>query len=131
MPCDGALVRCHLLPRMVLKKEFPYGVIEGVDGSWRPSPNRSSAFVEGLSYRSLRSLIKDPASWVWGCGGPTGLGGHHGQFDTLRLAVLRERVPEALEVFAAELGIAWWLDRRFGRRFEMMGRVPGERGAAC
>src|SRR5438034_9821977 len=39
---------------------------------------------------------------------------HHGQMDNYRLSVPREALPEALEAMCAELGVGWWLDRRYG-----------------
>lgn len=91
-PCDGGLVRCHLIDKQVLRKEFPHG-------------------FEGHSYIVLQA---DPRSWVWGCGGPTGLGGHHGLFDSLKLHIPRILVPLETEQMADELGLGWWLDRTYG-----------------
>jgi hypothetical protein len=84
-PCDGRLVKCHLIPRQVLRR---HGVGEMA-----------------------------PGSWVWGCGGPTGSGGHHGMFDfsrTLRLS--REMIPQDTERLAKTVGLLWYLDREYGRR---------------
>lgn len=83
--CDGRLRKCHLLPAQLIKREVGAGAV------W------------------------DDPVWVWGCGGPTGIGGHHGQLDYSRsLRVPRERLPAALEVWAAERGLDWWLDREYG-----------------
>lgn len=87
--CDGRLVRVHLIARQVLKRELP----------------RARALA----------AIDDPRSFVWGCGGPTGVGGHHGQLDYARsLRVPRWRLPEGTERLAVELGLVWWLDREYG-----------------
>lgn len=91
-PCNGGLVRCHLIDKQVLRKEFPHG-------------------LEGRSYIILQA---DPRSWVWGCGGPTGIGGHHGAFDGLKLHIPRFLVPLETEQMAEELGIDWWLDKAYG-----------------
>jgi hypothetical protein len=57
----------------------------------------------------------DERTWIWGCGGLTGIGGHHGQLDHSRtLRVPREKLPPGLEDFAAEHGLTWWLDREYG-----------------
>lgn len=93
-PCDGALIRAHLIPRQVIKRELR-------------SMGRSEAEIE--------RAIADPRCWVPACGGPVGIGGHHGEFDGLRLRVPRSGLPEQLEVFAAEYGLTWLLDRRYGR----------------
>jgi hypothetical protein len=61
--------------------------------------------------------VWDPRSWVWGCGGPTGIGGHHGMLDhsrTLRLA--RHALPAGIEEFAYELGLMWYLEQEYGPR---------------
>lgn len=86
--CDGRLVKCHLLPQQLLRRELGRG--------WR-------------------RVAMDPRSWVWGCGGGVGVGGHHGALDYARtLRVPRERIPAATEALAAELGLAWWLEREYG-----------------
>jgi hypothetical protein len=96
-PCDGRLVRCHLLPQQVLKQTRQYKALTS----------------EATRYQ----FLYDPRSWVWGCGGPTGLGGHHGQLDTSkRLRVPRLVIPAGTEELAAELGLEWFLDRSYGER---------------
>jgi hypothetical protein len=85
--CDGRLVRCHLIPKQLLKRE---------------------------GHGALR---RDERTWVLGCGGPMGNAGHHGMFDTPRMIRLpRAAIPPALEALAAELGLSWWLDREYGRQ---------------
>jgi hypothetical protein len=96
-PCDGRLVRCHLIPRQKIKRE-----------------SRGNLRADGTA-----ASLNDPRCWVWGCGGPMGLGGHHGQFkpDGPRL-IARHRLPPGLEEFAAELGLEWWLDYTYGPRWD-------------
>lgn len=85
-PCDGRLVRVHLIPRQLLKREG-YG-----------------------------ALVPDARTWVLGCGGPTGAQAHHGMFDVARTIKLpRTAIPRLLEVLAGELGLGWYLDREYGR----------------
>jgi hypothetical protein len=72
-----------------------------------------------LRSKSLKELQEDPRAWVWGCGGTMKLEGHHGRFDgrnSPRLLVPRERLPVGTEEMAQELGLSWWLDRRYGQR---------------
>ncbi len=89
VPCDGRLVRAHLIPRQVLKREW-----------------------HGCA-------INDPRSFMWACGGPMGASGHHGMLDSARtLRIPRERLPRVLEELAEELGLTWWLDREYGERME-------------
>lgn len=87
--CDGRLVKCHLLPQQLLRRE--------------------------LGPRGWRAAAADPRSYVWGCGGPTGCSGHHGALDYARsLRIPRAMLPPELEAFAFEHGIGWWLDREYG-----------------
>jgi hypothetical protein len=121
-PCDGALVRAHLVPRQLLKREFPHGA------SWQPREERwvnywpleaqdAALNEERWAHRSLRALMDDPRCWVPCCGGPMGNGGHHGMLDqSRRLRIPRERLPAEVEEFAAELNLSWWLDREYGSR---------------
>lgn len=87
-PCDGQLVRAHLLPRQLLKRHVPDRAAE---------------------------LIQDPRSWVPACGGITGCSGHHGAYDFARtLRIPRHMLPPGVEELAEELNLVWWLDRSFG-----------------
>jgi len=87
-PCDGQLVKVHLLPRQLLKRE---------------APDRA------------QELIEDPRSWVPACGGPCGNAGHHGQLDHSRtLRVPRHMLPLGVEEVADELRLSYWLDREYG-----------------
>ena len=83
--CEGRLVRCHLIPKQVLKRNGGHP--------------------------------EDPRGWVWGCGGVTGVGGHHGMLDSARtLQLPRDAIPPGTEELALELGLMWWLDRTYGER---------------
>lgn len=43
-----------------------------------------------------------------------GLSGHHGMLDVARkLRIPRDRLPDAVEEFAAEHGLTWWLERGY------------------
>ena len=90
-PCDGQVRKCHLIPHQLLCRE--------------------------LRLRKGHPTAWDDRVWVWGCGGPTGIGGHHGMLDHSRtLRIPRASLPEGLEEFAAEVGLTWWLDREYGAR---------------
>lgn len=115
-PCDGALIRAHLVPRQLLKRDFPWGVVLAEDGRWYRR-FRGESRPEASRFRSLKALCDDPRSFVACCGGPMGPGGHHGMLDQSRtLRIPREQLPAAVEEFAAELGLVWWLDREYGPR---------------
>lgn len=85
-PCDGRLIRAHLIRRQVLEREL----------------------------NASRKLIDDPRLWVWCCGGPTGAAGHHGALDTARtLRIPRRRLPADFIALCEELGLGWWVDREY------------------
>ena len=97
-PCSGRLVRCHLLPRQVLKKV-------DIDGTEFDRPDWS-----------VDALIDDPRTWVWGCGGVIGNGGHHGMLDQSRkLRIPFEELPLPMVRLAVALGLGWFLDREYDR----------------
>lgn len=82
LPCQGRLVRVHLIPQQVIKRS-----------GGNPADRRS---------------------WVWACGGITGVGGHHGLLDTSRrLRVLRRNLPGALLAFAMDNGLMWYIERNY------------------
>lgn len=92
-PCEGRLVKVHLIPQSFLRREY-----------------RS---------KDVRALCMDPRGYVWGCGGIVGNGGCHGRLDHSRtLKLPREALPLGLEEFAAELGprALAYLDREYGER---------------
>lgn len=114
-PCEGRLRLCHLVPKSLLKREFPHGVVV-VESTVTTSLRRAARHEElGIS---LLELVEDRRCWVSGCGGlGYGNAGHHGQFkpDGPK-PIPRHRLPAVLEQFAAELGLGWWLDRTYGER---------------
>lgn len=87
-PCDGRLIRAHLIPKQVLTREI------------KPV--------------CPRAVLWDPRVWVPMCGGPTGIGGHHGRVDGRQLAIPRRLLPPELEEFAREHGLEWRLDHDYG-----------------
>lgn len=118
-PCEGALVRCHILQRQWLRQEYPEGAV------WLPgAPTAVSArdlrrdhvaYDDTARFTDLATLENHEALWVWGCGGALGNGGHHGMFDGYKLAVPRLRVPIEARLLIAHLGLfpKWERDRRF------------------
>lgn len=120
-PCDGALVRCHLLQRQWLRQEYPEGAVwlqgRSTALSWYVWERelRHVATSEPVERMSLRQLERDPRLWVKGCGGIAGNGGHHGAFDGYRLLVPRGKVPWEAVRFIVALGLdaRWERDRRF------------------
>jgi hypothetical protein len=114
--CDGGLVRCHLISKDRIKKEFPHGAVF-YEGTWLRQLPMDAPLDRHTPYkrRSLHALLNDPRVWVWGCGGAVGLSGHHGMLDSSRkLRISRYKLPPALEEYAAELGLGWELDRLYG-----------------
>jgi hypothetical protein len=116
-PCEGRLVRCHLIPRQKLEKG-PHVR----NGQRLPIAETDREAMDiyvdgGPMVVVLSSVRRDTRSWVWGCGGPMGPGGHHGLFkpDGPR-PIERHRLPPGLEEFAEEIGLSWWLDYTYGPR---------------
>lgn len=90
--CDGRLVKVHLIPRALLRRE------------------------------GLQAFCDDERGWVWACGGMTGNAGCHGRLDTTRsLRIPRENLPPAVEQMAHELGLRWWLTREYGPQVQTCG----------
>jgi hypothetical protein len=88
-PCDGPLVKCHLISQNVLRQN------------------------------NLKHLKWAQPVWVWGCGGDTGVDGHHGMLDHARtLKIPRAAIPEATEWFAQQHHLVWWLEREYGLRID-------------
>lgn len=89
-PCEGALVKAHLIPRQVIHRELQ------PDDAW--------------------DVIRDDRSWVWACGGIMGPDGHHGMLDRERsLRIPYHRLPATLFMLAEEHGLSWWLEREYQR----------------
>jgi hypothetical protein len=89
-PCEGRLIRAHLIPKQVIRRELRIGY------AWTV-------------------VADDPRCWCWACGGALGPSGHHGMLDYSRtLRIPREALPVGLEEFAAEYGLLWWLEREYG-----------------
>jgi hypothetical protein len=97
-------VRCHLLPRQVIRREHPARSIVAA----------SLAKQRGIEPPPQPVDVNDPRSWVWGCGGIMGPGGHHGQFkpDGPR-PIPRDLLPPGLIEFAEELGLGWYIERTY------------------
>ena len=73
--------------------------------------------VDTSQRAELARILWDERAWVPMCGGLTGCSGHHGALDTARtLRIRRDELPAAVEEFAAELGLTWWLEREYGPR---------------
>ena len=90
-PCEGRLVKVHLLKQEVIKRE--------------------------LSAEVAKLLLWDPRVWVWGCGGPMGISGHHGAFDTSkRLRIPRSAISADLEELCKQHDLVWWIDFTYRRR---------------
>lgn len=128
-PCEGALVRCHLLERQKLRQAYPDGALalEGLLRTlWRCDlieeiPERvyypihlweQTVYPAGIAPAfTLDSLADDPRLWRPGCGGITGIGGHHGLLDGFKLKPPRSAIPEETLDAARELGLLWAIER--------------------
>lgn len=99
VPCDGRLVKAHLIPKQRIRREVT---------------SRRGVAVDVPARAVLYSILWDERCWIPACGGPTGIGGHHGMLDGRVLAVPRGALPDGLEAYAVEHGLAWSLDRDYG-----------------
>lgn len=107
-PHSGHDLRCFL---------STYGIVEHGD----PMPACEGRLIRAhlIPKQMLKSSgdVWHPSSFVWACGGVTGVGGHHGMFDSSRtLRLPREAIPAGTEALAAFLGLTWWLDKTYGER---------------
>jgi hypothetical protein len=90
-PCDGRLIRVHLIPKQKIKTT--------------------------MQWLAGEVNANDPRSWAWGCGGIVGNSGHHGCLDSSRtLRIPRAAIPAGTEELAELLGLGYWLDREYGER---------------
>lgn len=106
--CDGQLIRAHLIPRQLLRREFPYGVV-CEDDRWRRLGRCEDRY--DLAHRSVSDLVNDPRSWVPCCGGLTGIGGHHGRLDGRQMSL--GQIPNGFMEFCDELGLRWFIEKRY------------------
>jgi hypothetical protein len=97
-PCNGRIVKAHLIPRRHLRQQFHRLRRLGVDLPWA----------------NAQELIDDPATWVPACGGVVGNSGHHGELDFSRtLRVPWSAIPDRTKALAALLRLDWWLEREY------------------
>lgn len=84
-PCDGRLVKCHLIPRQLLKRKGG-------------NPKDPRSFVLGCG----------------GPMGLSGHHGRLDTRGCNPLRIPRHRLPAGVEELAQELALVWWLDREYG-----------------
>jgi hypothetical protein len=82
--CQGRLVKAHLVPKGRIAKEL-----------------RSA----GAGELEIRDAIWDPRCWRPMCGGSSGLGGHHGQYDAKQIHL--DEWPQDFVEFLVEHEIHW------------------------
>jgi len=106
VPCDGQLVRCHLISKQVLRREIWPRRAELAE-TW-------GLYGCGPFPRSLQELCELPATWVPGCGGLCGCDGHHGMLDRSRkLRIPFEDLPSETVRLAEWLDLMPWLEREY------------------
>jgi hypothetical protein len=106
-PCDGDRgVKAHLIPKSPLRTEVVARRHKELGRRWPASAR------ERLE---LHAILWDPRVWVWACGGPTGIGGHHGAFDFGSIVVPEAAWPAPLREYLNELGLTWMLERYLRR----------------
>lgn len=106
-PCDGKLIPAHLIPKQLIRREVCSARTTCSSGRWPVTVDQRA---------ELARILWDVRVVVPCCGGPMGLSGHHGMLDVARtLRIPRDRLPAAVEDYAAEHGLTWWLEREYGR----------------
>lgn len=122
-PCEGQLVRGHLLSKQRIAKEFPKGALR-LEGKLLPVTRREYPRdrTSGPKLCTLKQLQEDPRCWRPICGGASAVAGHHGQLDQGKVRLTRRMLPADLEEFAEQTGLLWELDRIYGPVNEMGNR---------
>ena len=90
--CDGQLVKAHLIPKQTLKRELYYRLRE--QGMNKPAAREQAT-----------RIAWDNRAWRPVCGGPTGIGGHHGMVDAKQISW--GEWPEDLMEFLREHDLEW------------------------
>lgn len=93
--CDGRLIRAHLIPKGRMRRHFKYEL--------------------GMDADEIERTIWDSRVWVPMCGGPTGIGGHHGAFDACQIRLNHVELPTGVKEFAVEYRLAWSLEADYAR----------------
>lgn len=119
--CDGPLVRMHLVAQQKIRKAFPKGAWKDGDRWVNRLPFEALTDDEtaaGWTHLDLDEIQADRRCWVPGCGGATGLTGHHGRLDNPNdpLRIPRALIPLETEEFAVEFGFELLLDGMYGLR---------------
>jgi hypothetical protein len=92
--CEGRLVKAHLVPKSVLKREWQTARYHG----------RLSTEVH------IGDMIDDCRCWRWMCGGlGYGNSGHHGMYDQYQIRL--HAWPEDFLEFLREHDIEWMADK--------------------
>ena len=91
--CQGRLVRAHLIPKSRMRRHLAYEL--------KMSPDE------------IERTIWDERAWIPLCGGPTGIGGHHGRLDSKQLHLNYSELPTAVKEFAEEYRLEWSLARDY------------------
>jgi hypothetical protein len=109
----GVVDAHHLLPKQVLKREAPRGIVM-FDGAWVwPEVMEAHVNEEGRGNyrrRKLDDLLMDPRNGI------LVRRYHHDQLERRLRAIPLDKMPaDALE-FADELGLRWWLENQESRR---------------
>jgi hypothetical protein len=122
-PCEGRLVKCHLVKQQVLKREG--GSSSAISsrvrsfGTAEVSPSRGYGLAGAVAVAGVPVAAAprdDPRTWVWGCGlsraGRSSRPVQAGRAEGIPLSLL----PEGFTRLMAELGLWWYVERTFNRR---------------
>lgn len=120
--CDGPMDPCHLIPKRLLKREFPHGAwltIAATPSGLAAIPLRHDApridyppeVVANIGdpnerLRSLGEMMNDGRNGVPGCRK------HHNWMDDGKITLCVAELPAPAVEFACELGLDWYLSSR-------------------
>lgn len=108
--CWGPTDRAHLIPKQVIKRQFPFGAMRRVDTGEVCAQRRNEDFAAlGVTWEpvAMKHVIWDDRVWVHACRR------HHGDFDNYRIRLWRADLPQSVFEFAAQYGLSWRLERDF------------------
>jgi hypothetical protein len=95
--CQGPMQRHHVIKKQTIKRLFPQLPMFATDEEVRENKRR------------LAAAQKDDRDLLWACKR------HHDLHEKAkRIPVPREELPEAVELFAADYGLVYELERQFG-----------------
>lgn len=119
--CAGAMDGHHLLPKQLLKREFPHGVFLKTSPGFAPQADsiRLPGHVRTVERIVPGGVAREQTMSLAGLLNDGRIGvpvdrRHHDMVEAKLIRIARVELPPEVEEAAAELGLGWFLDREFG-----------------